>query len=558
MQGFQGDNLSDETTVLACVKHMAAYGAAQAGRDYHSVDMSDRVLREVYLPPYKAAIDAGALSVMTSFNDVHGTPASANKYLMTDILRNEWGFDGFVVTDYTAINELIPHGVAAEEYQAGLLAMKAGVDMDMEGGIYMDHLKAMVENGDVSIADIDQAVRRVLTLKFMLGIMDDPFKYCDEEREQNEIFSKKNRDAAYEMAAKSMVLLKNDNQTLPFQAGDNIVVIGPLANSKRDLIGSWKAAGEHKRATTILEAIKTTNKNGKVTYARGCDVNTEDQSGFDAAIAAARKADKVILVMGEKWSMTGEAACRTDIGMPGVQTELIREIKKLNKPVVLVLMTGRAMALEQEDSMVDALLNIWYPGLEGGKATADALFGKFSPSGKLTMTFPRNVGQVPIYYNHKHAGRPYDASKPEDKYKSRYLDSPNTPLYPFGHGLSYTTFDYSPITLSSTSMDGNGSIVASVEVTNTGAFDAEEVVQLYIQDQVASVTRPVKELKGFEKSNIKMGESKTITFTVTEKELSFYRQDMSFGAEKGAFTLFIGPNSDTQNTIEFELTSVSF
>lgn len=555
VKGFQGDDLSSAETVLACVKHMAAYGAAQAGRDYHSVDMSERVLRETYLPPYKAAVDAGARTVMTSFNDLDGVPASANKYLLTDILRHEWGFDGMVVTDYTAINELIPHGVAEDEYHAGILAMKAGVDMDMEGGVYMDHLKNAVENGDVTEEELDNAVRNVLRLKFELGIMDDPFKYCDETIEEKEVLSDKNRQIAYEMAVASCVLLKNENSALPLLSSDHVAVIGPLANSKRDLLGSWKAAGKPQAIkTTIMEAIQNNaDETAKVSFVKGCDINSNDRSGFSKAIQVAKSADKIVMVMGEKWSMSGEAACRTNLDFPGVQSELIKAIAQLGKPVVLVYMTGRSMTIEKEVDAVDAVMNIWYPGTEGGRAVADLLYGKQVPSGKLTMTMPRNVGQIPIYYNYKNTGRPFNPEKPKDTYKSRYLDVPNTPLFPFGYGLSYTAFEYSALQLDKNTMRPGESITLTVDVKNAGDYDGDEVVQLYIHDKVASVTRPVKELKAFEKVHIKKGEMITLSFTITDDMLAFYRQDMSYGTEAGTFTVFVGTNSDTTNQAEFSL-----
>lgn len=558
VKGFQGENISNQNTLAACVKHMAAYGAAQAGRDYHSVDMSERVLRETYLPPYKAAVDAGAKTVMTSFNDLDGVPASANSFLLKDILRNEWGFKGMVVTDYTAINELIPHGVAKDEYDAGVLAMKAGVDMDMEGGVFMNHLMDAIDNDDVNLEELDNAVRNILHLKFELGIMDNPYKYCDEELEQKEVLSAKNRNTAYDMAVASCVLLKNENNVLPLSKDEKIAVIGPLANSKRDLLGSWKAAGKPQSVQqTILDAIIANSEKGNVKFALGCPINTLKKDGFSKAIELASKSDKVVMVMGEKWNMSGEAACRTNLDFPGVQKELILEISKLNKPIVLVFMTGRSMTIEKESNLVEGLLNVWYPGTEGGRAVADLLFGKKIPSGKLTMTMPRNVGQIPIFYNYKNTGRPYNPNKPKDSYKSRYLDVANTPLYEFGYGLSYSTFNYSEISLSNSSLTKGHQLTASVEITNTGGFDADEIVQLYIHDKVASVTRPVKELKGFEKVHLKQGETKTLTFTINGEMLKFYRKDMSYGTEDGSFTLFIGGSSATQNSIEFELTGVS-
>lgn len=555
VKGFQGKDLSDPFTVLSCVKHFAAYGAPQAGRDYYSVDMSERVLREVYLPPYKAAIDAGSLSVMTSFNDLDGIPASGNKYLMTDILRDEWGFDGFVVTDYTAINEMVPHGVAADNYEAGLLAINAGVDMDMQGGVYFDHLKQQVEEGKVSEKQINVAVGRILKLKFMMGLFDDPYRYCDKKREKDFIYSQEHLDAAYDVAKRSLVLLKNEDSVLPLNKNEKIAVIGPLANSKRDLLGSWKASGGLEHAVTVLQAIKKNCK--EVFFARGCKINDKDPSGFDGALEQAKKADKVVMVLGESWKMSGEAACRTDITIPGLQGDLLEKINKLGKPVVLVLMNGRPLALTREERCADAILETWYPGVRGGEAVADVLFGKYNPGGKLPVTFPRNLGQVPIFYNHKNSGRPVNPEKPKQKYKSNYLDSPNDPLYPFGYGLSYTSFSYSDIKLSNTKMFEDGSISVTVEVTNTGDYDGEEVVQLYIKDKVASVTRPVKELKNFQKIFLKKGQTKQVTFTITNKDVSFYRKDMSFGSEAGAFDVYVGGNSRDVVSSEFNLITKS-
>jgi len=543
VRGFQGkdNNLADTLTILACVKHFAAYGAPQAGRDYHTVDMSHRTFMDVYLPPFKAAIDAGALSVMTAFNEYDGVPATGSKYLLTDLLRNELGFKGFVVSDYTSINEMVHHGVAADDAAAGLLAIKAGVDMDMQGEVYFKYLKKQVEDGLVDEKLIDEAVRRVLKVKFLLGLFDDPYKYCNPEREKRLIYAPEHLEASLSVAKKSMVLLKNDNQVLPLKKGEKIAVIGELATSTRDMLGSWKAAGDWHFMKSTLDELKIFNGEKNVIYAEGAKKWGDDRSGFPAAMSAARKADKIVMVIGEDWEWSGEAASRTDISVPGVQTELLAQLKTLGKPIVVVLMNGRPLVLERENKLADAILVAWYPGTMGGKAITQVLYGEYNPSGKLPMTFPLNLGQVPIFYYEKNTGRPIYL--PNEKFKSRYIDSPNEPLFPFGFGLSYTTFNYSDITLSSDILVNGGKITASVTVTNTGTVAGEEVVQCYIRDLVGSVTRPVKQLKGFEKVMIQPGESKTISFDITPDMLAFHRLDMSYGTEPGDFKIFIGTNS---------------
>lgn len=553
VRGFQGkeNDLSDSLTVLACVKHFAVYGAPEGGRDYNTVDMSERVFRDIYLPPYKAAIDAGALSVMTSFNEYDGVPATGSKYLLKDILRDELGFKGFVVTDYTSINEMVHHGVAADDAEAGLLAIHAGVDMDMQGEVYFKYLKQQVEEGLVKESLIDDAVRRVLKLKFMLGLFDDPYRYSNEEREKRLIYAPDHLQASLDVARKSMVLLKNDKQVLPLKKGEKIAVIGELATSTRDMLGSWKAAGDWDFMSSTLDEIKLYNGAGNVSYAEGCKKMGDDRSGFAAAMATARKADKIVMVIGEDWEWSGEAASRTDIRVPGVQTELLEQLRTLNKPLIVVLMNGRPLDLSREHRLADAILEAWYPGTMGGKAITEVLFGEHNPSGKLPMTFPMNVGQVPLYYYAKNTGRPIYL--PNDKYKSKYMDSPNDPLYPFGFGLSYTTFAYSDIKLSADQLAADGFIEASVAVTNSGSFDGNEVVQCYVRDLVGSVTRPVKELKGFEKIYLKAGESKTVTFRITPEMLSFHRQDMSYGTEPGDYQLFIGTNSSDVKETTFKL-----
>lgn len=553
VRGFQGryNDLSDTLTVLACVKHFAAYGAPQAGRDYNTVDMSERVFRDVYLPPYKAAIDAGALSVMTSFNEYDGVPATGSKYLLTEILRNELNFKGFVVTDYTSINEMVHHGVAADDADAGLMAVNAGVDMDMQGEVFFKYLKQQVEDGLVSQKRIDEAVRNILRVKFQLGLFDDPYKYCNADREKRLVYAPENFQAALDVAKKSMVLLKNEKNVLPLTKGEKIAVIGELAASTRDMLGSWKAAGDWDFMKSTLDELKIYNGEYNIMYAEGVKKTGNDKSGFNAALNIARKADKIVMVIGEDWEWTGEAASRTDISIPGVQTELLALLKTLNKPLVVVLMNGRPLVLEKENEMADAILEAWYPGTMGGKAITEVLFGEYNPSGKLPMTFPLNLGQVPVYYNTKNTGRPIYL--PNDKYKSKYIDSPNDPLFPFGFGLSYTTFEYSPIILSTNELTNKGIVEARVSVKNTGKYDGEEVVQCYIRDLVGSVTRPVKELKAFEKVMIKAGESKEIVFKITPDMLAFHRLDMSYGTEPGDFKVFIGGNSRDVQEADFKL-----
>jgi len=551
VRGFQGNDFADTTTVLACVKHFAAYGAPLAGRDYNTVDMSQRVFLDVYLPPYKAAIDAGALSVMSSFNEFDGVPATGNKYLLTDILRNQLGFKGFVVSDYTSVNEMVHHGIVANEEEAALLAIKAGLDMDMQGEVYAKYLKGLLEKGLVDEKTIDQSVRRILKVKFKLGLFDDPYRYCNEAREKRTIYAPEHLEAAFDVAKRSMVLLKNDNNVLPLKKGEKIAVIGELAASKRDLLGSWKAAGDWNFMKSVLDELKEYNGEKNVLYAEGCKKMGDDRTGFAQAIATARRVDKIVMVIGEDAEWTGEAASRSNINVPGVQTELLEQLKLLNKPLVVVLMNGRPLVLTKENKLADAILEAWFPGTMGGKAITYVLYGEYNPSGKLTMTFPQNLGQVPIFYYEKNTGRPIYLSN--DKYKSKYLDCPNDPLFPFGFGLSYTTFEYSDITLSTKELQQNGSIKATVTVTNTGKTDGEEVVQCYIRDMVGSVTRPVKELKGFEKIFLKAGESKKVSFTITPDLLAFHRLDMTYGTEPGDFKLFIGGNSRDVKETSFKL-----
>jgi len=551
VRGFQGNDLSDTLSVLACVKHYAAYGAPLAGRDYNTVDMSERVFLDYYLPPYKAAVEAGAMSVMTSFNEFDGIPATGNKYLLKDVLRDQLGFKGMVVTDYTSINEMVNHGIVANDADAGKIAVLAGVDMDMQGEVFYKYLKQQVEAGEVSEEVIDGAVRRILKVKFMLGLFDDPYKYCNEVREKKLVYSAEHLDASLDVARKSMVLLKNVRETLPLSKGDKIAVIGELAASKRDLLGSWKAAGDWDFMKSVVDELREYNGESNIIYAEGCKVKGDDRSGFSSAINAARRADKIVMVIGESCDWSGEAASRADISVPGVQTELLEMLKELNKPIIVVLMNGRPLTLDRENKLADAILEVWYPGTMGGKAVTQVLFGEYNPSGKLTMTFPVSVGQIPVYYYGKNTGRPSYLAEP--KYKSIYIDTPNEPLFPFGFGLSYTTFSYSDIQLSSTDLVEGGEIEVSVNVSNTGSLDGEEVVQLYTRDLVGSVTRPVKELKGFEKILLKAGESKVVTFKIKPEMLAFHRADMSYGPEKGDFKVFVGGSSRDLKSASFKL-----
>lgn len=556
VRGFQGTDLQQVNTILACTKHFAAYGAAEAGRDYNTVDMSERTLREVYLPPFKATVDAGVRTFMTSFNEISGVPATASKFLLRDVLKGEWKFNGFVVTDYTAINELIPHGVAKDSAQAGELAMKAGVDMDMVGGIYMRNLKKLMSEGKVTEEQINDACRRVLEAKYDLGLFADPYLYNDENREIQTIYKKEYLDAALQVANKSMVLLKNSNNVLPLRKDQKVAFVGPLVSDEWNIIGSWAASGDrYGYAVSVQEGVnKIIADKSKISFEKGVEIVDAKRDMMQKAIESAKKADVIVAVMGEFENMTGEAASRTNIDLPGIQKEFLAELKKLGKPIVLVLMNGRPLTLTWENDNMDAILEAWYPGTMGGDAIAQTLYGMNNPGGKLPMTFPRNVGQVPIYYNRKNTGRPYlGPTDPEQKYKSRYIDVDNSPLYPFGYGLSYTKFTYSNLKLSSATLNGKGKLKVSVDVANTGNYDGEEVVQLYVKDVVGSVTRPVKELKGFNKIMLKKGEKKTVEFDITADDLRFYNIDMKFVAEPGDFEVTVGGDSASGLTGKFVL-----
>ena len=555
VEGYQGDNLKDPFTMMACVKHFAAYGAAQAGRDYHTVDMSDRVLREIYLPPYKAAIDAGATTVMTSFNEVDGVPASGNKYLLTDILRDEWKFDGFVVTDYTSINEMVPHGIVADEKEAASLALRAGVDMDMQGGVFNAHLSSLVASGEIKEEEIDKAVRQVLIMKERLGLFENPYLYLEEQREKEVLFSPELMKHSLEVAKESIVLLKNVNSggqpVLPISKSvRNVAVIGPLADNKLDMLGAWHASGDAAKVVTLVEGIRNVVPDSKVTYAKGAGFYNDDLSEISEARKVAANADIVILALGENYLQSGEAASRADIDLPGNQNKLMKEIMALNKPTVAVVMAGRPLTILSLDEQVPAILNTWHLGTMAGQAIAEVLFGMHNPSAKLTMTYPRSVGQIPICYGMKNTGRPFAAN---NKYTSKYLDESNEPLYPFGYGLSYTTFEYEGLALSREEISMGDTLNVEITIKNTGPLRGSEIVQLYTRDLVGSVTRPVKELKGFEKITLESNESKTVEFSLHSGNLAFYTRDMTYKAEPGEFELYVGGNSAEVQMASFKL-----
>lgn len=562
VRGIQGKKIGDTDAVLACVKHYAGYGAAIGGRDYNTVDMSERFFREYYLPPYEAAVKAGAATVMTSFNDYDGVPATGNKFLLDQILRKEWGFKGFVVTDYTSINEMVNHGVIADEKEAGELALNAGVDMDLQGAVYQRYLKQSLKEGKVTQAQIDEATRRVLRLKFDLGLFDDPYKFCNEEREKSTLLSPEHQAAARDVSRKSIVLLKNKNNILPLKRGTHIALIGPLADNKSELIGNWNGAGNTEDCKTVLAGLQmpATNADGKplngiqskITYVKGCGITGNDKSGFDEAIKAAQISDVVVVVVGEEAMMSGEAESRAHIDLPGVQEELVLELCKLGKPVVVVLMNGRPLAIPRIAESADAILETWWLGTATGYAVSDVVYGDVNPSGKLPVSFPRYVGQVPLYYNYKSTGRPFD---PNSKWTSKYIDEPNAPQWPFGFGLSYTTFEYGDpkVQVLTPANDEAPLLQVSVTLKNTGKVAGTEIAQLYVRDLVGSVTRPVKELKGFRKTELKPGETQTLTFNLSRHDLSFYRRDMSFGMEPGEFEIMVGGDSENLKKVKIKL-----
>ena len=528
VRGVQGDDLSDPLTLAACLKHYAAYGGAEGGRDYATVDMSERRLREHFLPPYKAAVEAGVATVMTSFNLYNGIPATMNKFLVDQILKKEWGFDGVVITDYGSIGEILQHGCAENVAEAARLSLEAGTDMDMCSSSYINELKGLVESGAVDVKLIDDACRRVLQLKYDLGLFEDPYRYLDHKRAEKIIYSKENMALSKLEAVKSMVLLKNDSEVLPLKKNEKIALVGPLCDDVRSYCGAWAGKCEPSRVQSITDRFAKAN------------------------IVSPEEADKIICVLGETHRMSGEAACLTDIRIPAEQRELLEKMCALGKPVVLVVMSGRPLDLSRESEIASSILMAWQGGTMTADALYDILYGAENPSGRLTTSFPRNVGQIPVYHYMLNTGRPATDGKNE-RFTSRYLDCWNAPLYPFGYGLSYTQFEYSDVTLSGTEMDANGSITATVTVSNTGKVVGEEVVQLYLRDKVGSVSRPVKQLKGFEKISLKPGESRTVNFEINEEMLRFWRADMTYGSEKGEFIVMVGPNASIQKGQSFWL-----
>ena len=567
VNGFQGSDLSNPNTVAACAKHFAAYGFAESGRDYNTVDIGENTLHNIVLPPFKAASDAGVKTFMNSFNDLNGIPATADKHLQRNILKGDWGFDGFIVSDWGSLKEMIDHGYARDKHDAGSLGLNAGSDMDMESYIYISELKSLLKEGKVSIAQIDDAVRRILTVKYELGLFDDPYKYCNVEREQSISGSKEIREGVLDMARKSMVLLKNDQALLPLKKnGQKIALIGPLAADKNSPLGNWRIAAENNSAVSVLEGMQAYNGNSIVheqgvrlvnsipAFHEEVSINNTDKCGFKAAKKAAKKADIVVMVLGEYGFQSGEGRSRTKLGLPGFQQELLEEIYKINPNIVLVLMNGRPLVLNWADAHLPAILETWHLGTESGNAIAEVLYGDYNPSGKLPMSFPRSVGQMPLYYNYKSTGRPgADGADAGSVFWSHYGDEKNTPLYPFGYGLSYTEFKYSEITLSANELKKGATIKASVTISNIGKVKGKETVQLYIKDHFASSTRPVRELKGFEMVELEAGASKKVSFDISEELLKFYSASKIWEAEPGRFSLFIGTNSSTKRKADFQL-----
>ena len=579
VRGYQGKDMSRNDEIMACIKHFALYGAAEAGRDYNTVDMSRQRMFNDYMLPYQAGVEAGAGSVMASFNEVEGVPATANKWLMTDVLRGAWGFNGFVVTDFTGISEMIEHGIG-DLQTVSARAINAGVDMDMVSEGFIGTLKKSVEEGKVSVETVNTACRRILEAKYKLGLFDNPYKYCDLKRPARDIFTKEHRAAARKIAGESFVLLKNEGLSptlapvLPLSPTGTIAVIGPLANTRSNMPGTWSVAAVLDKSPSLVEGLtEWVGNQGKILYAKGSNLigdaayeeratmfgrslnrdNRTDQQLLDEALKIASQADVIVAALGESSEMSGESSSRTNLNLPDVQHTLLEALLKTGKPVVLVLFTGRPLVLNWEQEHVPAILNVWFGGSEAGPAIGDVLFGAVNPGGKLTMTFPKSVGQIPLYYAHKNTGRPLKEGKWFEKFRSTYLDVDNDALYPFGYGLSYTTFRFSDITLNRSSIGMDNELVASVTVTNTGDRAGSEVVQLYIRDLVGSVTRPVKELKGFEKIYLQPNESRTVRFTIAPEMLKFYNADLKFVAEPGDFDVMIGPDSRNVKTARFTL-----
>ena len=539
--GFQGSDFSAADKVVACAKHWVAYGAAEGGRDYNTTDLSERTLREVYFPPFKSALDAGVGTFMSAFNDLNGAPTSANSFTLTTVLREEWKFDGLVVSDYESVKELINHGLAANEKEAAAAGLNAGVDMEMVSRLYNKYGADLLKEKKLSQATLDEAVRRILRLKFRLGIFEKP--YVDEARERDSIFIPAHLTAAREASARSMVLLRNEGNVLPLSKNlKSIAIVGPLADSQKDVIGSWTGDGKPEDAVTLLAGIKAkVSPTTIVSYAKGCDINDDSTSGFDEAVRIARESEVVIVAVGESAEMSGEAASRSSLDLPGRQLDLVKAIRATGKPVVVVLMNGRPLSINWIAENVPSILETWFGGTQAGNAIADVLFGDVNPGGKLPVTFPRSVGQVPLYYNHKNTGRPPDAN---NKYTSKYLDLPWTPLFPFGYGLSYTQFKFTNLQLSAQRIGPESRLTVTVEVENVGQRSGDEVVQLYIRDVSASVTRPVKELKGFQRITLRPGEKKRIEFTLGPEQLGFYDRTMKFIVEPGEFKIMVGSSSE--------------
>ena len=564
IRGFQGNDLSAINTIAACAKHFASYGFAEAGRDYNTADTNEYTLFNTILPPFKASVDAGVSTFMNSFNTVDEIPATGSTFLQRDILKGEWEFEGFVVSDWGSIGEMIPHGYARDGAHAAEIAANAGSDMDMESSLYVRKLNELVANEKVDISIIDDAVRRILGVKYDLGLFDDPYKYCNEEREKEIIGSKENHEAVLDIARKSIVLLKNKDELLPLKKkNQTIAVIGQLANDKNSSIGNWRGRGVANSAVSVLEGLRS-YKDNKLIYAKGLDVyygdtnfftrvdiNYNDKRGFSQARSAAKSSDVVIMVLGEEGYQTGEGRSRTNLLLPGLQQELLEEIYKINKNIVLVLVNGRPLNISWADENIPSIVEAWQLGSQAGNAIAEVLYGDYNPSGKLTMSFPRNVGQVPIYYNYKNTGRPSKSQKAVTT--SAYSDVENSPLYPFGYGLSYTNFNYSNLMISSDSMNVNESIVASITVTNSGKYKGKEVVQLYIRDLFGSLSRPLKELKGFEMIELEPGESKIVNFTIDSSLLKYYTVNKKWESEPGDFNIYIGGNSDVEMFKKFKL-----
>jgi beta-glucosidase len=551
VRGFQGSDYSAGNKVVACAKHWVAYGAAEAGRDYNTTDISERTLREIYFPPFKAAVDAGVGTFMSAFNDLDGVPASANPFTLKQVLRHEWKFDGLVVSDYTSVEELIRHGVAADGAAAASAALNAGVDMEMVSRLYNQHAVQLIKERRLSVATIDEAVRRVLRIKFRLGLFDHP--YVDEALEQSAIFNSANIAAAREIAGRSIVLLKNDRNVLPLDKDvRSIALIGPLGDSRQDMLGSWTGDGKPEDAVTLLQGIKAKVPQTRITYAKGCEVNCDSADGFAQAVRAARESDVVIIAVGESADMSGEAASRSALDLPGRQLDLVKAVHATGKPVVVVLMNGRPLTINWMADNMTSILETWFSGTQGGSAIADVLFGDVNPGGKLPVTFPRSVGQEPLYYNHKNTGRPPDAN---NKYTSKYLDVSWTPLYPFGFGLSYTQFKFSNLQLSAQRISPNGTLTVTVDVENVGRRAGDEVAQLYLHDVAASVSRPVKELKGFRRITLQPGQKTRVRFELISEQLGFYDRTMKFVVEPGEFRVMVGPNSEDLLERTFQVTS---